>query len=222
MFAKSRSGSATPVSQSTEIYLRADPTEKLEALAAMAPPTLRPRSLPRARQAPGDAEYRRPIEELCAVILEPSPRRSRCCRCGTRHIRALHICPEVDRRRPDQHPDPGRRRDHRPSAASTRRKAPSTPRPTRTLTPSGRAISMRGIPLASPGFVRIGNLGDLDRQEMRRRVRRGRTPLPIQPPGPPAERLARQSMRRAVVRPALATGPPRLHVNPPVRLALRR
>lgn len=28
--------------QSTEIYLRADPTEKLEALAAMAPPSLRP------------------------------------------------------------------------------------------------------------------------------------------------------------------------------------
>src|SRR3954471_1068547 len=29
-------------------------------------------------------------------------------------------------------------------------------------------------------------------------------------------------MRRAVLPPALATGPPRLHVNPPVRLALRR
>lgn len=28
--------------QSTEIYLRADPTEKLEALAAMAPPSLKP------------------------------------------------------------------------------------------------------------------------------------------------------------------------------------
>jgi integrase/recombinase XerD len=28
--------------QSTEIYLRADPTEKLEALAAMAPPVLKP------------------------------------------------------------------------------------------------------------------------------------------------------------------------------------
>jgi hypothetical protein len=28
--------------QSTEIYLRADPTEKLEAFAAMAPPSLRP------------------------------------------------------------------------------------------------------------------------------------------------------------------------------------
>jgi hypothetical protein len=28
--------------QSTEIYLRADPTEKLEALAAMQPPTLTP------------------------------------------------------------------------------------------------------------------------------------------------------------------------------------
>ena len=28
--------------QSTEIYLRADPTEKLEALAAMVPPTLKP------------------------------------------------------------------------------------------------------------------------------------------------------------------------------------
>ena len=28
--------------QSTEIYLRADPTEKLAALAAMAPPTLKP------------------------------------------------------------------------------------------------------------------------------------------------------------------------------------
>ncbi len=28
--------------QSTEIYLRADPTEKLEALAKMAPPTLQP------------------------------------------------------------------------------------------------------------------------------------------------------------------------------------
>lgn len=27
--------------QSTEIYLRADPTEKLEALAAMAPPSLK-------------------------------------------------------------------------------------------------------------------------------------------------------------------------------------
>ena len=28
--------------QSTEVYLRADPTEKLEALAAMAPPMLKP------------------------------------------------------------------------------------------------------------------------------------------------------------------------------------
>jgi integrase/recombinase XerD len=28
--------------QSTEIYLRADPTEKLEALAAVIPPTLKP------------------------------------------------------------------------------------------------------------------------------------------------------------------------------------
>ncbi|NEJ25961.1 tyrosine-type recombinase/integrase [Rhizobium leguminosarum] len=28
--------------QSTEIYLRADPTEKLEALAAMAPPSFKP------------------------------------------------------------------------------------------------------------------------------------------------------------------------------------
>ena len=28
--------------QSTEIYLRADPTEKLEALAAMVPPMLKP------------------------------------------------------------------------------------------------------------------------------------------------------------------------------------
>ena len=28
--------------QSTEVYLRADPTEKLEALAAMAPPMLTP------------------------------------------------------------------------------------------------------------------------------------------------------------------------------------
>jgi integrase/recombinase XerD len=28
--------------QSTEVYLRADPTEKLEALAAMTPPTLKP------------------------------------------------------------------------------------------------------------------------------------------------------------------------------------
>ncbi|WP_404295165.1 hypothetical protein ACD578_27535 (plasmid) [Microvirga sp. RSM25] len=28
--------------QSAEIYLRADPTEKLEALAAMVPPSLRP------------------------------------------------------------------------------------------------------------------------------------------------------------------------------------
>lgn len=28
--------------QSTEFYLRADPTEKLEALAAMAPPSLKP------------------------------------------------------------------------------------------------------------------------------------------------------------------------------------
>ncbi len=28
--------------QSTEIYLRADPTEKLEALAAMVPPKLKP------------------------------------------------------------------------------------------------------------------------------------------------------------------------------------
>ena len=55
--------------------------------------------------------------------------------------------PKVDRRRPHQHPDPGRHRDRRPSAASTRRKAaPSTSRPTRTLTPSGRAISMRDRP----------------------------------------------------------------------------
>src|SRR5688572_17317522 len=52
--------------------------------------------------------------------------------------------------------------------------------------------------------------------------RRGRTPLPIQPPGPPTERLARQPMQRAVLPAALATGPPRLHVNPPVRLSLRR
>ncbi|MEZ2147789.1 integrase [Bradyrhizobium sp. DN5] len=29
--------------QSTEVYLRADPTEKLEALAEMGPPMLRPR-----------------------------------------------------------------------------------------------------------------------------------------------------------------------------------
>src|SRR3954451_8646809 len=56
----------------------------------------------------------------------------------------IHAAAKIDRRRPDQHPDPRRRRDHRPSAASTRRKAaPSTSRPTRTLTPSGRAISMR-------------------------------------------------------------------------------
>lgn len=54
--------------QSTEIYLRADPTEKLEALAAMAPPSLKPGRLPRSRRAAGYAEVRRPISRLCRVI----------------------------------------------------------------------------------------------------------------------------------------------------------
>jgi hypothetical protein len=53
--------------QSTEIYLRADPTKKLEVPAAMAPPSLRPGRF-RARQATGDAEVDRPIDELCRVI----------------------------------------------------------------------------------------------------------------------------------------------------------
>ncbi len=45
--------------QSTEIYLRADPTEKLEALAKMAPPTLQ-----RGR-------FKAP-DKLLAMLLEPS------------------------------------------------------------------------------------------------------------------------------------------------------
>src|SRR5919112_1554674 len=104
----------------------------------------------------------------------------------------VHAAAKIDRRRPDQHPDPGWRRDHRPSAASTRRKAsPSTPRPTRTLTPSGRAISMRASTGAAPPASGSGTSA-ISTGRKCAAVSAGA--LPIQPPRPPTERLARQPM----------------------------
>src|SRR4051794_27977959 len=136
----------------------------------------------------------------------------------------IHAAAKIDRRRPDQHPDPRRRRDHRPSAASTRRKAaPSTSRPTRTLTPSGRAISMRiSSPTgAAPPSSRSGTSA----------ISTGRKCATVSAGAGRPCRSSRQAHQPNVLRDnpcaallpaALATGPPRLHLNPPVRLSLRR
>jgi len=59
--------------QSTEIYLRADPTEKLEALAKMAPPTLQ-----RAKMAPPTLQrgrFKAP-DKLLAMLQDASHRKN--------------------------------------------------------------------------------------------------------------------------------------------------
>lgn len=70
--------------QSTKVYLRADPSGKLEALAAMAPPILKPGCF-RASETLGDAEDGRPPVQLCGVNALRELRRA----ASTR--RGLHI-----------------------------------------------------------------------------------------------------------------------------------
>lgn len=66
--------------QSTEVYLQADLTEKLEAPAAMAPPMRK-----RLGQTLGGAEDGRPPVQLCGVNAPREPQRE----ASTRH--GLHM-----------------------------------------------------------------------------------------------------------------------------------
>ena len=62
--------------QSTEIYLRADPTEKLEALAAMAPPMLKPGRFRAPDKLLAMLKHGRAQDQLCGVRSMRKPRRA--------------------------------------------------------------------------------------------------------------------------------------------------
>jgi site-specific recombinase XerD len=72
--------------QSTEIYLRADPTEKLEALAATSAPMFKPGRFRAPDKLLAMLNRRWPIQELCGVIPVGSPRPRREHRRGLRII----------------------------------------------------------------------------------------------------------------------------------------
>ena len=128
--------------QSTEIYLRADPTEKLGGACRDGAAVAQARSLCCSRQAPRDAEVHRTIDKLYRVIPLSNTAGGKQLPRRTPHNCTLHIIAHVAVTTRDPHPHPGTDRNHLIARIIAAARSQGAAEPILTFTPFGKSTAM--------------------------------------------------------------------------------